>query len=95
MAAIIGGFVGGILAMLLLSSIISAFAFKSFEPHKRAVATVLTAWAIGTMLYGLNTGNWGWGASIYAFGALAAFAERLRRYNKHWKDDDHLTDVFR
>lgn len=95
MAAIVGGLVGGVLAMLLFSIIVSALAFKNFEPQKRAVATVLTAWTIGTLVYGLNSGSWGWAAFVYSAGAIVAFAERLRHYNKHWKDDDHLTDVFR
>ena len=33
--------------------------------------------------------------SRYLHEGIVAFAERLRHYNKHWKDDDHLTDVFR
>lgn len=95
MAMLFGGVVGGILAMLLLSIIISAFAFKSLEPHKRAIATVLTAWVIGTGLYGYNSGNFGWAAFIYGVGAAVAFWERLRHYNKHWRSDTELMDTFR
>lgn len=95
MVAMIGGVIGGILAMLLLSILISAFAYKSFEPQKRAVATAMTAWTIGTLLYGANSGYWGWAAFIYGIGAVVAFAERFRHYKKHWQDADQLTDVFR
>lgn len=91
---LIGGIVGGILGMLILSWLVSFVAFKRLEPVPRAVATVLTAWTIGTMLYGYNSGNFVFAGIIYGVGAAVVFWERKRQYEKHWLPDDHLTDTF-
>ncbi|WP_152682402.1 hypothetical protein [Sphingopyxis sp. C-1] len=86
--------VGGILGMLILSWLVSFVAFKKFEPVPRAVATVLTAWTIATLLYGFNSGSFLFAGIIYGVGAAVVFWERKRRYEKHWLPDDQLTDTF-
>ncbi|MBN8844993.1 MAG: hypothetical protein J0H88_17275 [Sphingomonadales bacterium] len=91
---LLGLLIGGILGMIILCWLVSFVAFKSLEPHKRATATVLTAWVIATALYGYNSGSYLLAGTIYAISGVAAFFERLRHYNKHWVSDTHIQDTF-
>ena len=83
-----------ILVMLILSWLISFVAFGKLKPVPRAVATVLTAWTIATLLYGYNSGSFLFAGIIYGAGAAIVFWERKYRYEKHWLRDDHRTDTF-
>lgn len=92
--ALLGAVFGGVIAMILLSWLISAIAYKSFEPDKRAVATVMTAYIIGLVLYGFSTGGLTEPLISYTPGAIIAFLERRRHYRKHWRDESEIENIF-
>lgn len=96
MSYIIGMLFGSILGIAILSLLLSLFAYKSFEPTKRALATVLTALAIAVVVYGSQDGGrYGEALIFYGIGAFVIFFERQRHYRKNWTDDSDLTETFR
>ena len=96
MSYIIGMLFGSILGIAILSLLLSLFAYKSFEPTKRALATVLTALTIAVVVYGSQDGGrYGEALIFYGIGAFVIFFERQRHYRKNWTDDSDLTETFR
>lgn len=93
---LIASIVGGIIGMVFLSILVSFVGFKSLEPIKRAVATAMTAFLIGVVVYGSQDGGrYLEACMIYLPGAIVAFLERRRHYEKHWNTDEEITDVFK
>ena len=96
MSYMIGMLIGSIIGVAILSLILSLFAFKNFEPTKRALFTVLTALAIAVAIFGYSDGGrYGEALIFYGIGAIVIFFERRRHYRKNWTDDGELTETFR
>lgn len=79
----------GILGFLLLSAIVERIAFRQYEPNKRALAVVGTAWAITTIaqfvFLPLDTAMMG--ALLSLFTALAVLLWYRHRYHSQWIDE--------
>lgn len=88
MGYVLGMAAGSIIAIAILSMLLSLFAYKSLEPIKRAVATVMTAYAIAVLIYGMGSGHFGEALFFYGIGAVVIFFERRRHYEKHWTEEE-------
>jgi len=84
--------VGGILAVWIVTYIWSLMILGGAEPHKRAIGTVLAAWAT-ILLITMVSANVVWGIVVYTPGALIVAVERYFHYKKHWIDTDPETDL--
>lgn len=91
MAGLLGVFIGSTIAMLLLTLLVGRFAYRSKEPSPRALATVLTAYAIAFILSGIGRADGGpfawWAGFDYIPGALIAWAWYRHRLQKAWTPD--------
>lgn len=79
---------GAMIAMVLLSMLISLMLFAEKEPIPRAVATVLTAWIFASIFATFGGGNFVENVIVYGIGGIVAFFERKRHYEKHWTDEN-------
>ena len=93
------GHMGGILAVAIVALIVSQFAYRQFEPHRRAIFTAGTAWVICAVIGGsVLKGGFLVGLIAYSIGAVVIGIERYVHYSKHWTDEpgsSDLTDTFR
>ena len=90
---------GGFLVVLMVAMIISQFAFRRAEPHRRAILTAGTAWIICAGIWGfiLPAGFYG-GLIGFSVGAMLVGVERYIHYSKHWTDEPEISesaDIFR
>lgn len=90
---------GGFFVVLMFAMIISQFLFRAAPPHKRAILTAGTAWALCAAIWGLLIPSGFYGALVgFSIGATLVGVERYIHYSKHWIDgpaDSDIADTFR
>lgn len=97
LAFAVGSFLGGLLAVVILTYLVERFAFRGRPPEQRALATVGVAWLLVAFVAGwgfANGGSFRWDAGLYYLpSAIAYWAFYRKRLWAAWEDNSDA-DIF-